>query len=447
MKSMLSEKAFALQTLEEPPPREVHLRDDRDPQVPVTVLSRCQRFDLRRVPEEELSRHFAAIAAKEGVRISTGALGLIARAADGSVRDGLSLLDQAITLRPGEATQGEVDEAMVRDMLGLADRTRLIDLYQAVLDANAPSALDHLADMYRSGADPSQIMQDLLELTHWLTRVRISPADLKDATVPEAERRWAEQLGKGLTLPLLARFWQMLLKGLAEVEQAPQPLAAAEMVLIRLIHSMGLPDPADLVRRLSGEGQQASMQERTKGAGAGSSMDSPAPLKSIAGGAMVQAAPVMGEIAMPASAPGSPRPESFLEVVELFRERREGLLTAHLQGDVHLVRFERGRIEFRPEPRAPANLANRISACLAEWTGERWLVSVSSEPGLPTLKEQAASLQAHLRQRASQHPLVKAAMAAFPGATIDQVRDLTQAASADNRAGAGETGEPFGEEQ
>ncbi len=466
---MLSDKAFnaLLKTLEEPPQHVKFIFATTEiRKVPVTVLSRCQRFDLRRVGHDELASHFAAIAEREGAAISPGALRLIARAADGSVRDGLSLLDQAITLGPSDVPLGvpgaEIDEAMVRDMLGLADRTRLIELYQALLDGKAPVALDHLADLYQSGADPSVVIQDLLDLTHWLTRIKTMPADLDDPAVPEAERQWGRRVGPLLGLPLLARFWQMLLKGLAETQQASQPLAAAEMVLIRLIHAAQLPDPADLVRRLSGMAPSGGSHSRPTSAPNG------APEGPRMGLSAVRAEPGASNNQTSAQGgfPGAiqdsgaalalvpenagvdlPRPATFQEVVELFKHRREALLSAHLQGDVHLVRFEPGRIEFRPGAKAPANLANRIAACLNEWTGRRWLVGISAEEGAPTMREQAASHQTDLRQRAANHPLVKAVMAAFPGARIEEVRDLTGPATTDNPAPEPGTGDPASEDE
>jgi DNA polymerase-3 subunit gamma/tau len=342
---------------------------------------------------------------------------MIARAADGSARDGLSLLDQAIAL-----SHGAIDEAQVRDMLGLADRTQLIELYDDVLKGKAPEALKRLTAMHQSGADAAIVLQDMLELTHWLTRAKITPEPLSDPATPEAERAWGAKVTPELSVPVLARLWQMLLKGLAEVQAAPQPLAAAEMVLIRLMHAANMPDPADLVRRLTDGSAAApapSAAPRANGdGGRGVSTSAPrlqtqqqvAPQQHIAPSAPPQAA--------------LPQPQSFGEVVALFHARREGILAAHLQSDVHLVQFEVGRIDFRPGERAPSNLPNRVAACLAEWTGKRWLVSVSAQTGEKTLKEQAADLAQAQREEAARHPLIQAVLAAFPGATIDEVRSL-----------------------
>jgi DNA polymerase-3 subunit gamma/tau len=397
----------------------------------VTVLSRCQRFDLRRIGAEELTRYFLKIAAAEGAKITDGAAAMIARAADGSARDGLSLLDQAIAL-----SHGEIDEAQVRDMLGLADRTQLIDLYDDVLKGKAAEALQRLNTMHQAGADAAVVLQDMLELTHWLTRAKITPEPLSDPATPEAERAWGAKVTPELSIPVLARLWQMLLKGLGEVQAAPQPLAAAEMVLIRLMHAAHMPDPADLVRRLSegnGVAAPAPQASRPHGDGARSAPTAPRlqTQAQVSPQPTQQIAPSPAPHNAPQAAIALPQPQSFSEVVALFHARREAILAAHLQSDVHLVQFEVGRIDFRPGERAPSNLPNRVAACLAEWTGKRWLVSVSAQAGEKTLKEQAAELARLQREEAARHPLVQAVLAAFPGASIDEVRNLAPEPAAD----------------
>ncbi|MGH6894599.1 MAG: DNA polymerase III subunit gamma/tau, partial [Dongiaceae bacterium] len=415
---MLSPQAFnaLLKTLEEPPEHVKFVFATTEiRKVPVTVLSRCQRFDLRRIGAEELTGYFLKIAAAEGATIAPSAAAMIARAADGSARDGLSLLDQAIAL-----SRGEIGEAQVRDMLGLADRTQLIDLYDDVLKGKAAEALRRLQAMHQAGADPAIVLQDMLELTHWLTRARISPEPLSDPATPEAERAWGAKVAPDLSIPVLARIWQMLLKGLGEVQAAPHPLAAAEMVLIRLMHAAHLPDPAELVRRL-GEGNGAAASASKSGAGDGGRG---APGSTPRLQTQQQTVPRPSPSQRPTPQASLPQPQSFGDVVALFHAKREAILAAHLQSDVHLVQFEVGRIDFRPGERAPSNLPNRVAACLAEWTGKRWLISVSAHAGEPTLKEQAAALARAQRAEAARHPLIQAVLAAFPGATIDEVRDL-----------------------
>ena len=419
---MLSSSAFnaLLKTLEEPPEHVKFIFATTEiRKVPVTVLSRCQRFDLRRIEADKLAQHLGNIAVSEGAKLAPNALALIARAADGSARDGLSLLDQAITLaEPGQ----EVTEEQVRAMLGIADRTQLFELYEAVMVGKAAEALGQLRRMYEAGADPIVVLQDLLDLTHWLTRCKLTPDVLQQPAVPEAERKRGGALAKDLSLPVLARCWQMLLKGLGEAQYAPQPLAAVEMALIRLMHVADLPTPGDLVKQLAGQGGASAPAPTPSPRGGGNGPSS-------YGGGVTSAISTQAVARDPAAAPApvqaaAPRIETFDGVVALFREMREGILLTHLINDVHLVRFEIGRIELRPTPKAPHDLPNRVASCLNKWTGQRWLVSVSGDLGAPTLKEQAQAAEAEMRRRAAEHPLVKAVLDAFPGATIDAVRDL-----------------------
>jgi DNA polymerase-3 subunit gamma/tau len=435
---MLSSSAFnaLLKTLEEPPEHVKFIFATTEiRKVPVTVLSRCQRFDLRRIEADKLAQHLGSIAASEGAKLAQNALALIARAADGSARDGLSLLDQAITLaEPGQ----EVSEEQVRAMLGIADRTQLFELYEAVMAGRAAESLGQLRRMYEAGADPIVVLQDLLDLTHWLTRCKLTPDVLNQPAVPEAERKRGGGLAKELSLPVLARTWQMLLKGLGEAQYAPQPLAAVEMALIRLMHVADLPTPGDLVKQLAGQGgasapastppprSGASNGPASNGSSSNASSTLGGPITSVISTQQIardpNAAPV--PVQAPQIQKAMPRIESFDALIELFKEKKEGILLTHLINDIHLVRFEAGRIELRPTAKAPADLPNRLAACLLKWTGARWLVSLSGDLGAPTLKEQAQAVEAELRRRAAEHPLVKAVLDAFPGATIDAVRDL-----------------------
>jgi DNA polymerase-3 subunit gamma/tau len=437
---MLSKNAFnaLLKTLEEPPHDVIFIFATTEiHKVPITVLSRCQRFSLRRVPVEMLSEHYAKIAAAEGVAAEPAAIGLIARAADGSVRDGLSLLDQAIALGAGR-----VAAEQVRDMLGIADRGLVFELFETVLRGNAGEALKRMADLYEGGADPLMVLQDLLELAHLLTRLKLVPEAGEGDPAFEGERARGLALAQKLGMPVLARAWQMLLKGIEEVQNAPSPRQAAEMVLVRLAYVADLPPPADLVRQLG---------ERADGAGIAAAPLSRAPASTApAGGARLAAAGVGGLAAAarlaveaePAAAPAPPQPQSFLDVVELFDKQREAMLRAHLYAHVHLVHFEPGRIEFRPAVGAPRDLPNRLGQLLTSWTGMRWIVSVSSEEGQPTLREQQEARETSLRNEAAQHPLVRKVLETFPGARIEAVRELNQAEAA---AGESEPGDEPGE--
>src|SRR6202011_4664491 len=375
---MLSRSAFnaLLKTLEEPPPHGKFVFATTEIQkVPLTVLSRCQRFSLRRVPVETLAEHYRRIAEAEAVEAEPAALALIARAADGSVRDGLSLLDQAIAL-----TDGKLTETAARDMLGVADRGRVFELLESVLGGDAAVALDRLDRLYQDGADPLMVLQDLLDLSHFLTRLKLAPeAGLGDPIV-EGDRERARPLAEKLPLPALARVWQMLLKGLEEVQTAPLPIQAAEMVLVRLAYVADLPAPAELVRSLTAPTAPGGLP----------TAETPAAVRTSSAASPTASATATALVAAPRTEPVAsvsppransvehdPMPQSFAEVVALFDQRREAVIRSHLRERVHLIAFEPGRIEFRPAEGAPANLANRISQLLGEWTGERWLVARS----------------------------------------------------------------------
>ncbi|MDG3440654.1 DNA polymerase III subunit gamma/tau [Nitrospirillum amazonense] len=456
---MLSRSAFnaLLKTLEEPPPHVKFVFATTEiRKVPVTVLSRCQRFDLRRVDQGTLQAHFGRIAAQESVPVEAEALSLIARAADGSVRDGLSLLDQAIALGGGTVTG-----LQVRDMLGLADRTLVVDLFESTLSGRPADALAVLDDLHKRGADPVVIAQDLLDFTHFLTRARVVPGTAQDQGIPEMERVRGGDLAAKLGMPALARAWQILLKGLGEVQQAPVPMQALEMVLIRLAYAADLPSPGDLVRKVmeggvpttGGNGGGAPMGGGSMGGGgggatargmamAGGGGPNGAPMAVLRGGlaGAVKAAPVVAPTPVMEPVPDLPPadPKSFREVAELFGARREGMLQGNLLSMVHLVKFEPGLIELRPTAMAVPNLAGRVGQLLTEWTGRRWIVTVSSAPGEPTLSDQDRAAENRTREQAAANPLVQALMAAFPGARMAVVRDLDQLAAAAAKAAAEE---------
>jgi DNA polymerase-3 subunit gamma/tau len=455
---MLSRNAFnaLLKTLEEPPAHVSFIFATTEiRKVPVTVLSRCQRFDLRRIAADQLAAHFDGIAAKEGVRIDDGALLLLARAADGSVRDGLSLLDQAIALA-GEAT---VTEAAVRDMLGLADREAVFDLFEAVMTGRVADALALLAEGNALGADPGIVITDLLGIAHTVTRIKLVPALAERAALPEAERTRGAALATALSLPVLGRAWQMLLKGMAEVNEAPDRLAAAEMVLIRLAHVAEMPTPGDIIRRLGTEGAgsaaPASGSGGGGGGGGGSSGGGGGALRAIAGGGAVAVARPLPAVATEAIAttglamtgvaitgPAITGPAitgqaitgpaitgqaitGLADIAALAVARREATLAAIITSRVHLVRIEDGILEIRPDADAPRDLSPRLAALLSEATGRRWTVAVSTEAGAPTLAEVRQDEAARVRAAVEQDALVRAILTTFPGATIEAIRDAT----------------------
>jgi len=429
---MLSKNAFnaLLKTLEEPPPDVKFVFATTEAQkVPVTVLSRCQRFSLRRVPADILSAHYRGIAEAEGVAISPAALGLIARAADGSVRDGLSLLDQAIAL-----ADGPIEESLVRDMLGIADRGLVCDLFETVMKGDAAGALDRMAALYQGGADPLMVLQDLLDFCHFVTRLKLVPEAGADDPMEEGDRARAQPLAAALAMPVLARAWQMLLKGLEEVQAAPSPAQAAEMVLIRLAYAADLPLPADLVRSLQSHEPVAAVRSMPAVPSPSrppslSPSVAPPPVAGPRGdGAVASARPLPAAVPDPSPTPSAsaafdPMPQNFAEVVALFDAHREALAASQLRQHVHLVAFEPGRIEFCPADGAPRDLANRLGQSLGDWTGTRWVVSVSQAAGAPTLAQDEEQRSRALESEVAAHPLVRAALEAFPGATIAAVRE------------------------
>ncbi|MBI3496429.1 MAG: DNA polymerase III subunit gamma/tau [Proteobacteria bacterium] len=424
---MLSTQAFnaLLKTLEEPPSDVKFVFATTEiRKVPVTVLSRCQRFDLRRIDAATLAQYLGTLALRENVTAAAAALGLIARAADGSARDALSLMDQAIAIG-----SGTILEAEVAGMLGLVDRSEIFLLFESVMSGKVDEALKRLDPLYRGGADPVALTQDLLELVHLVTRLKLAAKAEAAMMLTEVERGHGGRLAQALAISALARAWQILLKGLAEVQAAPLPLQALEMLLVRLAHAADLPSPAELVRQIqAGGGDGGGVGGRGAGGGGtprGGSGGTASRLEAVGGGAP---APRAASVPVPvADKPkASPAPESYAEVARLFAERREAILFAQLVGDVHLVRFDaaQGRIELRVTEQAEADLIGQVGRLLSEWTGRRWVVSVSSEEGEPTLEAQRQAAENSRFAAAADHPLVKAALEIFPGARIESVRDL-----------------------
>jgi DNA polymerase III subunit gamma/tau len=418
---MLSGAAFnaLLKTLEEPPAHAKFIFATTEiRKVPITVLSRCQRFDLRRVDAAQLVKHLQGIAAKEAITAEPDALALIARAAEGSVRDSLSLFDQAIA-----HAAGPVRAEDVRGMLGLADRTRVIDLFEALMRADIARALAELRDQYDTGADPAMVLGDLAEFTHFVTRVKVVPAAAEDVSLSETERTRGRAFAQKLSMRVLARCWQMLLKGIAEVEAAGRPLAAAEMVLVRIAYAADLPTPDEVIRSLG--------ETRNNGAGAADSglasprVDAPAraevprvPRGPAGSAALLQDAVVRNaDAAAPARAL-----KSFADLIALAAEKRDLTTKSALERDVRLVRFEDGRLEIGLEAGASKTLVGELSKKLSDWTGRRWMVAVSAEPGAPTIRTQAEKRKAELKNDVRGDPLVQAVLARFPGAEIVDVR-------------------------
>jgi DNA polymerase-3 subunit gamma/tau len=419
---MLSDKAFNafLKTLEEPPPHVKFIFATTEiRKVPVTVLSRCQRFDLRRVDAGLIAKHLAEICEKENVKVEPEVLGIIARAAEGSVRDALSLLDQAIAHGNADLKADEV-----RAQLGLADRARVIDLFEALMKGDIGAALADFRDLYDIGADPAVIIADLAEFTHLVTRFKLVPSTADDRSLVEAERNRGREFAEKLSIRVLSRAWQMLSKGLQEVQSAEKGAQAAEMVLVRLAYAADLPTPDEALRALEDGGSSGA-------GGSGGSSTGPAAgtrmQMASEGGARASAAPRRDPVPR-ASAPAAPQLAKFEDIVALAGAKRD-LQTKHaIETFVRPVSMQEGRLEISLAEGAPAGLVQSLSAKLQEWTGKRWFVTLSAEGGAPTVGEQRAASQSALERDARKDPLVEAVLQRFPGAEIVSVRKREDAA-------------------
>jgi DNA polymerase-3 subunit gamma/tau len=413
---MLSKQAFngLLKTLEEPPEHVKFLFATTEiDKVPVTVRSRCLRFDLRRVEAAVLARHLAAICDKEKVEIDHEALILIARATEGSVRDALSLLDQAIAHGAGAPIHAD----NLRLMLGLADRSRIIDLFESLMKGDVAAALANLKSQYDAGADPGQVLADLADFVHLVTTRKIAP-DLVDAAASQSERERGAFFAQNLSMSVLSRAWQILLKGMQEIKDSPRPLPAADMVLVRLAYAADLPSPEEALKRLMSSPGEPSGSPAPRGGGSSSSGAS----------AALRSAPRLAA-AQPSAAPeakGESAPtlvlNSFSELVALAGTQRDIQLKTALERDVRLVRFEQGVLEFSLAPGGSPQLAAQLTRKLQDWTGQRWMVALSTAPGTETLVEQAETKEKERRIGVQAHPLVRATLDQFPGAVIVAVR-------------------------
>ncbi len=420
---MLSKQAFngLLKTLEEPPDhvRFLFATTEID-KVPVTVRSRCQRFDLRRIDAETLIKFLASICAKEAVAIDGDALALIARAAEGSARDALSLLDQAIAHGAGVGA-ASISAESLRVMLGLADRGRIIDLFEAAMQGNIAAALDGLKDLYDRGADPAEVLVELAEFTHLVTRLKLAPEAAQDPSLSPEERarglRFRPSALRARPDPRLASAGEG--PGRGEGIRA-RPLAAADMVLVRLAYAADLPTPDEALRRLAvGQGGERDASPAPRAAPERSD-----PLGGSGGSARAAAA------LQPRQAEAAPaiRLARFEDVVALAGRNRDIQLKLALEQDVRLVRFEEGAIEFSLAPGASAQLAQNLMRRLQEWTGQRWLVAISRDAGGPSLKEQEDAKAREAMSGVCADPLVRSVLDYFPGAEIVAVRAAEQAA-------------------
>ena len=436
---MLSTSAFnaLLKTLEEPPEHVKFIFATTEiRKVPVTVLSRCQRFDLRRIEPEVMIAHLQSIAAKENAQIAEDALALITRAAEGSVRDAMSLMDQAISHGAGETTAPQV-----RAMLGLADRGRVLDLFDLIMKGDAAGALQELSSQYADGADPMAVLRDLAEITHWVSVIKITPEAADDPTVGPDERTRGASMAEALPMRAMSRMWQLLLKSLEEVASAPNAMMAAEMAIIRLTHMADLPSPDELVRKLQDTPPPpAPSGGSTAPQGGMTTARAQTHTQSVsAGGGTSAALDVSPEGAL-AHYP------TFNYVVGLIRTNRDMKLLVEVEGYVQLAHYSPGRIEFVPTENAPRDLAARLGARLQQWTGQRWAVTLVNEGGAPTLAAERDAEANALKAEANEHPLMQATLLAFPGAKIIDIRtaaDLLQEAAVEALPEVEDEWDPF----
>ena len=442
---MLSKSAFnaLLKTLEEPPAHVKFIFATTEiRQVPVTVLSRCQRFDLRRIEPEVMIGLLQKIAKSETAEISEDALALITRAAEGSARDATSLLDQAISHGAGETTADQV-----RSMLGLADRGRVLDLFDMILRGDAAEALNELSTQYADGADPMAILRDLAEVTHWVSVIKITPDAADDPTIGPDERTRGLAMAQAVPMRVLSRQWQMLLKSLEEVAASPNAMMAAEMAVIRLTHVADLPTPDELVRKLkdatppppSGGGGGSGARMAPPGGAAQAISQTHTPTHSGPSGPSASAAPQLATEALQHYA-------RFEDVVNLIRAHRDVKLLVEVETGLRLVSYQPGRIEVHPTGDAASDLTQRLGARLQAWTGNRWAVIISNDEGEATIAEVRDAAATALQQQATAHPLVQAVLLTFPKARITDIRteaDRAQEAQTDALAEVEDEWDPF----
>jgi DNA polymerase-3 subunit gamma/tau len=436
---MLSKQAFngLLKTLEEPPEHVKFLFATTEiEKVPITVRSRCIRFDLKRIETGAMVRHLDKICGLEGVTAEPDALALIARVAEGSVRDALSLLDQAIA----HGSAAKVEAADLRAMLGLSDRGEVIDLFAYAMAGEIAPALELTAKLHLAGADPAELLIELAEFCHLVTRLKLAPNGVDDAAIGESERRRGEEMATRLSLGQLTRAWQILLKGVEDVKDSPRPLASAEMALIRLAFAADLPTPEDALRKLAESGEAAPRLAPVGAAAPAPAQARASPPSSDGSALRAHAAPSPAPVAATAPTASGPRLARFEDIVALARAKRDIRLSQALESDVRLARFEPGRIEFSLVDGASPEIVQALSRRLGEWTGERWMVTLAAGAIAPTLREQETARRNERLGDAGQHPVVRKILERFPGAKIVDVRGPDAPHAAPTPAGDDDVG-------
>ncbi len=400
---MLSKSAFnaLLKTLEEPPEKVKFIFATTEiRKVPVTVLSRCQRFDLRRIDEELLASHFSNIAKKEDVAIEDDALKIIARLADGSVRDGLSLLDQAIA-----QSEGAVTGASVREMIGISSKETLIELYESLLNGDIGKVLADFNALYNQGYDPVTVVQDLLNLTHIFTKIKLKAYDAGETDLSESEKAKITETAEKIGMPIFTMFWQMLLKGIDEMRVAPSALQTAEMMLVRMCYFQGNVPTPDMGDRVV-VGVTEAQKKTESGLGAGNNTHFTP--KSIA-------PKIIGAVEF----------DSIFDVVAYATKKSEMNMAVALRNDIRVTRFEDGLIEFTPNKGMEENFSYKLAKKLMEWTSKRWLVNVvAGGNDIKTIKEQELEIQAKFEQEIKQTAVVAKIFEAFSDAKIIEITKL-----------------------
>lgn len=422
---MLSKAAFnaLLKTLEEPPERIKFIFATTEiRKVPVTILSRCQRFDLRRLDEETLTKHLKNISESENATVEDEALRLIARAGDGSVRDSLSLLDQAIT-----QFDMHVSSENVRQMMGLSDRAVLFDLFESLMSGQIEKALSLLAEQYKSGADSLSVIQDMLDLTHWLTRVKITPKLAEDITIPENERVRGQKMAQGLTMGALSAAWQVLLKGLDEVRRADNPLQVLEMVLIRLAFLADLPPIEQIVDDIKKNGIAPSaaatasqhpqqMQERA------ASLARVQPLRASDTAVPAAAHTLSAQSGETQAATGESQFKTLADIVAFARSTGERILAFNIENFVRASSLKDKVLSCSFADGAPTHLSADIIAFLNKRAGEVWRIEQQNNVQTSTLHEQKEQKKNLLIEELSHEEIVSKTLASFSGAKVVRVR-------------------------
>ena len=420
---MLSNNAFnaLLKTLEEPPEHVKFIFATTEiRKVPVTVLSRCQRFDLRRIEPEEMIKMLQNLAKLENASISNEALALITRASEGSARDAQSLLDQAISHGAGETS---VDQ--VRAMLGLADRGRVLDLFEFIMRGQAKEALNELGSQYSDGADPIGVIRDLAEVTHWVSIIKITPDAADDPTVSPDEKTRGQAFSQSLSMRILTRTWQLLLKALEEISSAPNPMMAAEMAVIRITHVSDLPSPEELVKKLTSTHSESEGVKKGNSGGSVSNTTS----SNFKPTQQTETRPIKNEgntaLALDTETLDLQYP-TFESVLEIIRKFRDMKLLIDVENSVRLSSYVPGRIEFTPTENAPKDLAQRLGQLLQNWTGFRWAITVVGNCSGETIQEQRNAKDATLKREAKLHPFVKTVFDNFPKASIVEIKSQAE---------------------